>query len=416
MLSAFAFWEITMRMIKILFILLILPIISGCMPQAYVRVDPILPPAATDSIPSSAAVTEAEVQEPPYEASRVRFVAAGDNVIHPSIYIDAAYRAKGQGHDFLPMYANVADFIASFDVAFINQETLLGGDSLGFSGYPRFNSPQKLAYDLKTLGFDVVNIANNHMADKGEEGLLGTIELWEREELSDVTLLGGYRDAEDAERIRITEHRGVKVAWLSFTEHTNGMRLPADSMLVVPYIGDADIIRQCAKAEDLADITVVSVHWGDENSPVNNNQRRLARLMCENGADVILGHHPHVLQPIEWIEANGNRTLCAYSLGNLVSSMANWENMVGGFLSFDVVKRSDGEVWVEDPAFTATAFYYGPNYLNTRLYFLGDISESLVENHGSGPIYGSYGKKSDMIALAKNAMGAYLRLAPQDGK
>ncbi|MBQ2709471.1 MAG: CapA family protein [Clostridia bacterium] len=375
-----------------------------------VRVQPDLPPLSPDAPPSRWALTEAAHEElppdPPVETARIRMIAAGDNVVHPSIRIDAARRSADGGHDFLPMYADAADYIAAADAAFINQETLMGGDALGFSGYPRFNGPQQMGRDLVTLGFDVVNIANNHMADKGEAGLRGTIDFFES--LPEITLIGGYRDAADYDDIRVTEHGGLRVAWLSYTEHTNGMSLPRGTELVAPYTDDEDIVRQCALAEEIADVTIVSVHWGDENRPVNAEQRRLAALMSEHGADVILGHHPHVLQPIEWI----GDTLCAYSLGNLASGMAEWQNMIGGFLEFELVQMSDGAVRVENPAFVPTVFHYGANNLGTHLYFLRDYTETLAAKHGTGHIYGSRATAADMRAYAEKIMGDFLRIAP----
>ena len=351
------------------------------------------------------------IPEPLHEVTRISFLAAGDNVIHPCIYIDARNRAtaKTRPYNFRPMYDDVDEYIASFDIAFINQETLMGGDELGFSGYPQFNSPRDLGRDLRDMGFDIVNIANNHMCDKKEEGLAGTIDFWESEEMSDITLIGGYRNKEDYDNIRTVEYNGVTVALLSYTYGTNGLRLPSDSEYVIPYINDADIIRQTAIAEEVGDITVVSVHWGEENtSRPTSEQRRVAKLLAENGADVIIGHHPHVLQPIEWIETDAGRTLCAYSLGNLVSAMQYWENMVGGFFTFDIVKMSDGTVFCENPAFVPTAFYYGENYLGSHLYFLSDYPERKAENHGTGKIYDSPATPSDMLAYAKKIMGDHL--------
>ncbi len=366
--------------------------------------------------------TESDTTEPaeteppaPYEEARISFLAAGDNVIHPCIYIDARNRASSdtRPYNFRPMYDDVDEYIKGFDLAFINQETLMGGDDLGLSGYPNFNSPQDLGRDLRDMGFDIVNIANNHMCDKSERGLAGTIDFWQSEEMSDITLIGGYKSTEDYDNIRTLEYNGVTLAFLSYTYGTNGMRLPASSEYVVPYINDSDIIRQSELAEKAGDLTVVSIHWGDENnSTPNDEQRRVARLLAENGADVIIGHHPHVLQPIEWIETDSGTALCIYSLGNLVSAMQYWQNMVGGFFTFDIVKMSDGEVYPDNPKFVPTAFFYGPSYYNSHLYFLRDYPADKAKSHGTGKLYGSPASPSDMIAYAERIMGEYLQLDP----
>ncbi len=375
----------------------------------------ISPEALYDYTADSDITTNAE-PIPVTESSRISFLACGDNLIHPCIYMDARDRATAdtRPYNFRPMYEDAAEYIASFDIAFINQETPLGGDSMGFSGYPTFNSPQDLGRDLRDIGFDIINIAHNHMLDKGEAGLRGTIEFFESEEMQGVTQIGGYKSAEDFDNIRTVESDGITIALLSYTYGANGFSLPKSSELIVPYINDEDIIRQCSLAEEAGDITVVSIHWGVENtSEPTDEQRRVAKLLADNGADVILGHHPHVLQPIEWIEAeDGSETLCIYSLGNLVSAMMYWENMVGGFLTFDMVKMSDGEVKIENTAFVPTAFFYGPSYYNSHLYFLCDYPDDVAKNHGTGKLYRSPAAPSDMVSYVKRLMGDFTQLEP----
>lgn len=344
----------------------------------------------------------------PTETSRISFLAAGDNVIHPCIYMDAQRRADEttRKYNFKPMYADVAEYIAGFDLAFINQETLMGGEELGYSGYPNFNSPQDLGLDLIEIGFDIVNIANNHMCDKGIAGLSGTIDFWNRQP---VTLIGGYSDKEDYDTVRVIEQNGIKIAFLSYTYGTNGLTLPSSSELVIPLINDEDIVRQCALAREDADFVIISVHWGNENqSTPSDEQKRVARLMAENGADVIIGHHPHVLQPIEWIESDAGETLCIYSLGNLVSAMQYWQNMVGGFFTFDIVVMSDGRIYADLPKFVPTAFYYGPSYYNSHLYFLPDYTENMASTHGTKNLYKSPATPDDMRRFAIKIMGDYL--------
>ncbi len=347
----------------------------------------------------------------PHETARISFLAAGDNVIHPCIYIDARNRATAdtRAYNFKPMYSDVAEYIASYDLAFINQETLMCGDGYSLSGYPNFNSPQDLGRDLVDLGFDIINIANNHTLDKGTSGLAATIDFYNSDYMSSALMIGGYINRDDYDNIRTIKKEGVTIALLSYAHHTNGHTLPVSSELVMPYINDGDIIRQSAIAEEIADITICSVHWGDENtnSP-NAEQKRVARLLAENGVDVIIGHHPHVLQPIEIIETEIGDTLCIYSLGNLLSAMEYWQNMVGGFFTFDIVKTSDGKVTFDSPKFTPTAFFYGPSYYNSHLYFLKDYPADVAKNHGTGKLYGSYATPQNMLDYARRIMGDYL--------
>ncbi len=396
------------------FLLALLVLLSACAKNADsdagLEETRVTSPEAIYSPDTDASASPIRPTEPPTEEARISFLAAGDNVIHPCIYIDAKNRASAntRAYDFKPMYADVIDYIKSFDLAFINQETLMCGVGYTPSGYPNFNSPQELGLDLRDIGFDIIGMSNNHMLDKGTSGLRATLDFYHSDEMSDVLMIGGYYDRADYDNIRTLERDGVNIAFLSYTYGTNGHVLPAGSELVVPYINDYDIIRQCALAEQIGDITIVSIHWGDENSGVNDEQRRVAQLLADNGADVIIGHHPHVLQPIEIIESAHGETLCIYSLGNLLSAMQYWQNMVGGFLTFDIVAYSDGSVTFDSPAFTPTAFYYGPSYYNSHLYFLKDYPADVAKTHGTGNLYGSRATPSDMYGYAKGIMGDYL--------
>jgi len=361
--------------------------------------------------------TKPETPSKAGEAARISFVAAGDNVIHKCIWRDAERRAAWSGYhrdfDFKPTYEYTTDYVKSFDLAFINQETLLGGVELGLQSYPTFNSPIEVGLDLKEMGYDIVNIAHNHMADQGIKGLQNTIDFFKSDAMNGVTMIGGYENAEDFDTIRTVEREGVKIALLSYTYGTNE-GLPAGTELIVPKYRSDDIIRQCALAEEAGDITVVSVHWGHENTTKpTDEQRRVAKLLAENGADVIIGHHPHVLQPIEWIETDRGRTLCIYSLGNLISGMAEWENMVGGFASFDIVMLDDGTVTVENVEFVATVCYFESNHLGSKLYYLGDYTEELAKSHGTIANYGEeYASPERIEIFAQDIMGDYLKLKP----
>ena len=328
--------------------------------------------------------TETEpVPAVPFEGVSVSFIAAGDNLIHPNIYDDAGFRGTAEKpYDFLPMYADVASRIAAADIAFINQESLMAGEDYGYTGWPCFNCPQQLGLDMVSLGFDVVNMANNHMLDKGIGGLEATINFWNSQP---VTRIGSYLNQADYDTIRVTEKEGVRFAWLSYTYGTNGIEKPADSPLIVPYIDDALIFSDLARAEEVGDFTIVSIHWGNENTQTpTDEQYRLAKLLADNGADVILGHHSHTLQPIEWIETDRGRTLCIYSLGNFVSGMSNPVNMVGGLLNFTVDGDGKGGLTVNNVFFEPTVFYYDMGWYNTHLYLIGGYSADVAYGHGVG--------------------------------
>lgn len=373
----------------------------------------------TDIFPKNDNAVAEHISEdvlPAVEVSRVSFLAAGDNVIHKSIYLNAQKRAaqqKANGtpnvaeYDFKPMYAGVTDYISSFDLAFINQETLMAGEEYGYSSYPTFNSPREAAYDLMDVGFDIVNLANNHMCDKGKAALDLTIDFWKS---LDVTMIGGYSDREDYDTPRVVECNGINIALIGYTEMTNGMHDYSDTP-VIPYTNDEDIINQLAVAKENADVVIVSVHWGNENQNTpTKEQQRLAQLFCDNGADVIIGHHPHVLQPIEeLVSTDGEHTaLCAYSLGNFVSAMASWQNMVGGFLTFDIVKMSDGSCFIDSSKFIPTVFFYGAGYFDTYIYFLDEYTDTLALKHGTKSNYGSYASLETINEYVNKIIGEYV--------
>ncbi len=337
-----------------------------------------------DTFERPAPETEAE----PEEIFSASFVACGDNIIYYGNVRDAAALAvpNGRKYNFMPTYSEVADYIASADISYINQETVMAGDGFELSYYPRFNSPQDLAYDLCDTGFDVINIANNHMLDVGGAGLSATINFWKT---MPVTLIGRNSDIDDYNNIKIVEKNGVRVAFLSYCEMTNGMTIGKDYDIYIPYLSEADFKAQVNSVKDKCDFIIASVHWGDEGSfTPNEKQKDYAKQLSDAGVDVIIGHHPHVIQPIEWIKGEGgNETLCVYSLGNFAAEQAYSYNMVGGFISFDIVKSGDSHAVCENAVFEPTVFHFPSNFYNNKVYFLRDYTEEMAQSHGVRTYY-----------------------------
>lgn len=314
----------------------------------------------------------------------VSFIACGDNLIHSSVYSDAKTLAAGtdKEYNFLPMYDRVADVIQNADLAFVNQETPFGGTSRPYSGYPLFNTPDQMGDDLVTLGFDIVGIANNHMLDSTSKGYERTIDYWNNKE--GAMQIGGYKNKEDFENIRVIEKNGIKIALLAYTYGTNGLKLPQGSELVIPLYDDETLDRQTKKARELADCVIVSIHWGVEDSfKPNTDQKRKAQLMADNGVDVIIGHHPHVLQTMTWLDrADGGKTLCMYSLGNFLSGMMYSRNMVGGIMGFDISKAPNG-VSIDNAYFIPTVCQYNKSVRGFKIYRFSEYTEELQAAHGA---------------------------------
>ena len=328
--------------------------------------------------------------------TRIRVAAAGDNIPHDSVLETARTdAADGKEYDFSKIYAGIADMIGGADIAFINQESPVGGAELGIAGYPNFNAPHAQIEELIEIGFDVFNIANNHMLDKGEKGYVNTIEYFNS---LPVTMIGGYTES-DYDTIRIVEEQGVKIAFLSYTTLVNyGHKddLSASSQYIIPYANTADITRQVGLAKAQADVVIVSMHWGTEDEfGVTAEQQKYAKLCADLGVDVVLGHHPHVVGGVEYLTGeSGNKTLVAYSLGNLCSTMLYARNMVGEILSFDIVKSADGAIAIENVQVDPVVSHYKTDTskkdnqnlhvrYESRVYLMRNYTETLANAHGS---------------------------------
>lgn len=313
--------------------------------------------------------------------SSVSFVAVGDNLIHKPIYNQAAARMT-DGYDFSYAYENFADIISAPDVAILNQETIISTEH-NVSTYPMFNSPVEVGEEMLELGFDVFNIATNHSIDCGEKGLISAINFWKSK---NAITCGAYLDREDYSDIPTHEVNGVKIAYIGFTESTNGLSLPDDSEVILVRAAEETRLQQrIIDAKDVADVVIVSAHWGNEYThEPTEAQRQLAQKLASWGADVIIGTHPHVIQPVEYIDnEDGSRTLVAYSLGNFISAQNRGPRMLGGVLNFEITKNNaTGELSFENVKFSGAVTHYGQSYSNLRIYPLSEYTEELASKHG----------------------------------
>ena len=345
---------------------------------------------------------EPPATEPPVTAptvvgeKRIRVVAAGDNIAHDSVIETARTDATGNSeYNFSKIYAGIADLTKGADIAFVNQEAPVGGKELGIAGYPNFNAPHEMVEALIALGFDVFNIANNHMLDKSESGYVNTVQYFNS---LPVTMIGGYTKS-NYDKVRIVEEQGIRIAFLSYTTLINyGHRndLSADSEYLIPYADTETITRQVGLAKAQADVVIVSMHWGKENEfGVVAEQEKYAKLCADLGVDVVLGHHSHVAGKVEYVTGeSGNKTLVAYSLGNLCSTMLYAKNMIGEILSFDIVKKANGAISIENVLIDPVISHYKTDTsrkdnqnlhvrYESRLYLLRDYTEALANSHGS---------------------------------
>lgn len=318
-------------------------------------------------------------------ADTVKFIAAGDNLIHGSIYLQAARRSNDGTYDFDAAYANTEDYFDNFDVKFINQETLVNS-AYPPSTYPQFSSPVQLGDKVVDMGFNVIGTSNNHSYDKGIVGIASSIEYWDSK---DVTHMGFYTGNDDYD-IKYLTVNNIKMAFLAYTYGTNGLSIDTSSSAYIIHPDDFDTVsRQVAKAKENSDIVIVSCHWGyEDTNEVNDYQKLVAQKLNEMGVDVIIGTHPHVIQTVEWYEnaESGHRTLICYSLGNFISAQSKANNMIGGLFQFNIVKTYDldgnAEISLEEPYFVPTITHYDTEYSNIRNYLLKDYTPELAAKHG----------------------------------
>lgn len=279
--------------------------------------------------------------------------AIGDVLIHDSVYLDAETES---GYDFNPMFEKVKPYLEKSDITVANSESIIGGSEIGVSTYPSFNSPFEVGDALKTAGVDVVTMANNHTLDRGEKAIANAINHWDK---IGIAHTGSALSEEKSAQLTTLTENGITFSFLSYTYGTNGIPTPSGKDFLVNRIDKTKIKEDIERAETQSDVVVLSLHFGQEYERLpNEEQKQLVQYAAEQGADIILGSHPHVLQPAEWIEtANGQKSFVIYSLGNFISHQEDLYRRIGGILHITVEKTVDSDgasIRLKDPAFTAT--------------------------------------------------------------
>lgn len=384
---------------KILSVLMALCMLMGMFGCARVDI-PETQQSETDSTTSDSSVTTAattvteppqttatsQTEPPPPDIRTVHLVCAGDNLIHSSIYKQAKRRAEANGedgYDFDYVYEKVEKYLDGADIAILNQETIVT-DELEPSDYPRFCSPADLGEKMIEMGFNAFSLSNNHILDRGEEGLLATLRFWDSHE--GIIRYGAYRDEEDMNNIRTMEVNGVTFAFLGYMEHTNGLSLPSDSECKITYFDELDLIeQQVRRADEIADVVIVSAHYGKETiNEQTQTQLDLTQKLVERGADLIIGTQPHTAQGMEYIQKpDGSNAFVFYCLGNFVSAQSYELTMVGILGDLDIVKNMDtGEVTIENVKAIPIITQYGYNYSNIHIEPYATYTEEMLEDHG----------------------------------
>ena len=315
---------------------------------------------------------------------RVTLLAVGDNTPNDNVgaYADALAGAVGDDkYDYRPIFQPVAPLVQAADLAYMNEETTVGGNEIGPQGYPNFNTTDEMADAVVETGFDLVATANNHSYDYGSEGALEhSVALWNS---LPVDMVGTATTDEQYNRIVTRECNGITFALLNYTYGLNGYEAIIPDGLV--HLIDEDAIAaDVARAHEAADVVLVAMHWGNEHeTEESDEQRELAQLLADLDVDLVIGAHPHVIQPMEWVEnanGSGHRTLVTYSLGNFLIDHADPlpENVLEGMLTCDFVRDDAGKVGIENIMWTPLVLHVNDDQTEYAVYPADDYTAELA--------------------------------------
>ena len=302
----------------------------------------------------------------------------GDVLMHNPTLKSGLQEDGSYNYDHL--FKNVKKHMENTDISLANQEVILGGTDLGISAYPAFNAPQELGDSLVQSGFNTILHATNHTLDKGEKGVDSALTYW-KEKHPETTVLGIHESQEDRDQIYIFEKKGFKIAILNYTYGVNGNRIPEDRSYIVDLMDKSQMERDIQKANELADYVIVCPHWGTEYVfEATDEQKEWTDFFLKQGVDLVIGTHPHVIEPVEWVEDGENKMLVFYSLGNFVSCQDKWYRMLGAMANVKLLKDADGNVTVTE---------YGVEPLVTHIagkteyttYYLKDYTEELAKKN-----------------------------------
>ncbi len=280
------------------------------------------------------------IEEIKEEETSFSLFMVGDGLIHGAVYYWA--EQPDGTYEFKPMVDRIGEIARQYDVAYYNQETILGGTELGLSSYPVFNTPQEFGLNMIEEGFDLVSTATNHSMDMGVEGLERSYNFWKSHD-DEILMEGTNMSWDERSEISVRECNGISYAFLSWTFGTNGIPTPEGmEYLVNTYIGYEDeMLEQVRRADEMADVVIMAIHWGTEYADYpNEHQIWLAQELSDAGCDIIIGNHPHMIQPVQWI--NGHKTICFYALGNLISAQFD-DSLVGMMGAVTVTKKTKGD-------------------------------------------------------------------------
>lgn len=318
---------------------------------------------------------------------KLSMIMGGDALYHTGVYQDGKQADGSYNYDSQLSY--IAPIVKKYDLAYYNQETILGGTQLGLSSYPTFNSPQEVGDAFVKAGFNLVSLANNHTLDKGTQAVLNSAEYWSKQK--NVMTAGSYGSAEDKTRSHIGEKNGIKYGFLAYTTTTNGIRVPTGKDYLVNVYSDEKAKADIEAMKGKVDVIIVSMHWGVEYTHTpNEEQKKIAAYLAELGVNIVVGSHPHVIQPIEHI----GDTVVIYSLGNFISAQNGIERRVGMLATLNIKKTVDKDqttVEITDVGGDLVYTYYATGYKKFKVIPFYELNNELL------PDYQSIQKKYEAI-------------------
>ena len=324
-------------------------------------------------------IEKEDVKVPKIYEARVFMV--GDALIHSNVYEDA--RGTDGSYDFKPMLEQIKPISIKYDLKYYNQETILGCATLGYSSYPRFNSPTEVGDAFLDAGFNLVSLATNHTMDKGEAGVINSVNYWKSKE--NVVYSGQWTSNEEREESHVYNINGISYAFFSYTTWTNGLETPAGKEYLNNVYSPEKAAADIAKVKDLADVIIVAMHWGTEYSlGVSSQQTEIANYLSSLGVNLIIGAHPHVVEPVEYI--NDGKTFVIYSLGNFILDQIGIERLTGLMMEVTIKKVVDVDdtvtISIESPKAELIYTYskYGSNF---KVYPYYRLDNTLLPNYMS---------------------------------
>ena len=320
------------------------------------------------------------------EHAQITLLMVGDILLHTPVE-ESAKQVDGS-YDFTAIFANTKEEIQAADLALVNQEVIIGGEELGISGYPAFNAPYEIGDALVETGFDVVCHGTNHALDKGRQGLMNCLAFWQNQ-YPQIGVLGIHDSAEDQDELYFYEKDGIRIAILNYTYSTNGISMPSDMPFAVDMLEKEAVVEDIRRAEEEADFTIVCPHWGTEyNLGISSYQEKWTEIFLENGVDLVLGTHPHVIEPITWVQdvENDRVMLVYYSLGNFVNWTASSgggiaNRMVGGMAKITIEKDENGNTWIGEYGIEPLVSHLEDGENGVTVYPLSEYTEELAERN-----------------------------------